>query len=122
MWPLNLPARAFLKLPGATSTAWAVFDADWYRASYPDDLADLADAPADAVLAFYLDVGQGLRHSPNMLFDERWHLLVYPGIAARVEQGQFPSAFDAWCRGGCCERSPHWLFDEREYRQRHPDL
>ena len=47
---------------------------------------------------------------------------VYRGIAALVEAGQFPSAFDAWCRGGCRERSPHWLFDELEYRRRNPDL
>jgi GT2 family glycosyltransferase len=69
-----------------------------------------------------LDTGQRLGHSPNMLFDEAWHRRAYPGIAALVEAGTFPSAFDAWCRGGCCERSPHWLFDEPEYRRRNPDL
>jgi GT2 family glycosyltransferase len=122
MWPLNAPARAILRLPGATSIPWAVFDADWYRASYPDATAHLAGAPAEAVLEFYFDAGQRLVHSPNMLFDEAWHRQTYPGIAALVEAGQFPSAFDAWCRGGCCERSPHWLFDEREYRRRNPDL
>jgi GT2 family glycosyltransferase len=122
MWPLNLPARDVLRLPGATSTPWAVFDADWYRRTYPGATAHLAGAPAEAVLAFYFDTGQQLGHSPNMLFDEAWHRQTYPGIAALVEAGQFPSAFDAWCRGGCCERSPHWLFDEPEYRRRYPDL
>ena len=122
MRPLNLPARDFLRLPGANSTAWAVFDADWYRTTYPQDTAHLAGASADAVLTFYFDIGQGLGHSPNMLFDEAWHRLAYPGIAALVEAGQFPSAFDAWCRGGCRERSPHWLFDEVAYRKRYPDL
>lgn len=122
MWPLNLPARAFLKLPGATSTAWAVFDADWYRATYHSDTAHLADASAAAVLEFYFDVGQGLVHSPNMLFNEAWHRCAYPTMAAVVEAGQFPSAFDAYCRGGCLDRSPHWLFDEAEYRRRNPDL
>ena len=122
MWPLNVPARDFLRLPGATSTPWAVFDAGWYRAAWPAATAHLAEASADAVLAFYFDTGQGLGHSPNMLFDEAWHRQTYPGIAALVSSGQFPSAFDAWCRGGCCERSPHWLFDELEYRRRNPEL
>ena len=122
MWPLNRPARDVLRLPGATATPWAVFDADWYRDSYPGATAHLAGASADAVLEFYFDAGQQLGHSPNMLFDEAWHRQTYPGIAALVQQGRFPSAFDAWCRGGCCERSPHWLFDEPEYRRRNPDL
>ena len=122
MWPLNQPARDVLRLPGATSTPWAVFDADWYRGTYPNATAHLTGAPADAILAFYFGAGQQLGHSPNMLFDEGWHRQTYPGIAALVEAGQFPSAFDAWCRGGCCERSPHWLFDEPEYRRRYPDL
>lgn len=122
MWPLNLSARAFLKLPGATSTAWAVFDAGWYRTTYASDTAHLAEAAADAVLGFYLDTGQGLGHSPNMLYHEAWHRRAYPGMDAVVQAGQFPSTFDAYCRGGCLDRSPHWLFDEGFYRQRHPDL
>ena len=119
---LNRPARDLLRLPGATSIPWAVFDANWYRATYAEAAAHLDGAPADAVLAFYFDVGQGLGHSPNMLFDEVWHRRAYPGIAGLVEEGRFPSAFDAWCRGGCRERSPHWLFDELEYRRRNPDI
>jgi GT2 family glycosyltransferase/glycosyltransferase involved in cell wall biosynthesis len=122
MLPLNLPAREVLRLPGATAIPWAVFDADWYRAAHGAATAHLAGASAEAVLAYYFDTGQGLGHSPNMLFDEAWHRRAYPGIAALVEAGQFPSAFDAWCRGGCQERSPHWLFDEQEYRRRNPDL
>ncbi len=122
MSPLNQPARDVLRLPGATSTPWAVFDADWYRRTYPHATAHLIGASAEAVLAFYFEAGQRLGHSPNMLFDEAWHRLSYPGIAALVDAGQFPSAFDAWCRGGSRERSPHWLFDEPEYRRRYPDL
>jgi O-antigen biosynthesis protein len=122
MWPLNLPARSFLKLPGATSVAWAVFDADWYRATYAGDTAYLTGAPPDKVLAFYFETGQGLGHSPNRLFDEAWHRRAYPGMASVVEAGQFPSTFDGYCRGGCLERSPHWLFDEKDYRRRYPDL
>jgi O-antigen biosynthesis protein len=122
MWPLNLPARQFLKLPGATSVGWAVFDADWYRATYAADTAGLAEASAGAVLAFYFETGQGLGHSPNMLFDEAWHRRAYPGMAGVVDAGRFPSTFDGYCRGGCLERSPHWLFDEIDYRRRNPEL
>jgi GT2 family glycosyltransferase/glycosyltransferase involved in cell wall biosynthesis len=122
MWPLNLPARMFLKLPGATSVAWAVFDADWYRATYATDTAALGGAPPDAVLAFYFETGQALGHSPNMLFDEAWHRRAYPGMAAVVADGRFPSTFDAYCRGGALDRSPHWLFDEAAYRGAYPDL
>ncbi|HEY4041618.1 MAG TPA: glycosyltransferase [Rhodopila sp.] len=57
-----------------------------------------------------------------MLFDEAWHRRAYPAMAALVEAGHFPSAFDAYCRGGCLERSPHWLFDESAYRRACPDL
>jgi GT2 family glycosyltransferase/glycosyltransferase involved in cell wall biosynthesis len=122
MWPLNLPARQFLKLPGATSVGWAVFDADWYRTTYASDTAHLTGASPDAVLAFYFGTGQGLGHSPNMLFDEAWHRHAYPAMAAVVDAGRFPSTFDGYCRGGCLERSPHWLFDETDYRRRNPDL
>jgi O-antigen biosynthesis protein len=122
MSSLNASARAVLRLPGATSIPWAVFDADWYREAHASVTAHLAGASATSVLEFYLEVGQQLGHSPNMLFDEAWHRQTYPGIAALVDAGEFPSAFDAWCRGGCCERSPHWLFDELEYRKRNPDV
>ena len=122
MWPLNLSARDVLRLPGGTSIAWAVFDADWYRAAWPEETAHLAGAGATAVLEYYLATGQRLGHAPNPYFDEAWHRRTYPGIARLVEAGEFPSAFDAWCRGGCLERSPHWLFDEAHYRRTFPDL
>ncbi|HBK07404.1 MAG TPA: glycosyl transferase family 2 [Acetobacteraceae bacterium] len=120
--PLSLPARELLKLPGKKWITWAVFDADWYRATYLADTAPLVGALPDRVLEFYLETGQSLYHSPNMLFDEDWHRRAYPAIAALVQTGKYPSAFDAYCRGGCLDRSPHWLFDEAEYRRRNPDL
>jgi hypothetical protein len=57
-----------------------------------------------------------------MLFDEDWHRRAYPAMDALVQAGRFPSCFDAYCRGGCLGRSPHWLFDEVAYRHRYPDL
>ncbi len=119
MWPLDLPARDVLKLPGSGgSAAWAVFDPVWYRDRYP---RAAGENPRDA-LQFYLEIGQAEAHSPNRLFDERWHRAAYPVIAKAVADGRYPSAFDAYCRRGSLDRSPHWLFDELGYRARYPDL
>ena len=122
MWPFDLPVREALRLSGKTAVAWAVFDADWYRASYPDVPGTIPNQSDEAMLAYYLDAGQHLGHSPNRYFDEAWHLRNYPKIEALIEAGSFTSAFDAYCRGGNKDRSPHWLFDEVHYRRLHPDL
>ena len=122
MWPLDLPATDVLKLSGETAIPWAVFDPAWYLRTYPE-VASLAggDDPA-AILHHYLDVGQKQGHSPNRMFDEPWHRLMYPRIFERVTAGHYSSAFDAYCRRGALDRSPHWLFDELAYRDRYPDL
>lgn len=120
MWPLNVPARRVLRLPGSPWITWAVFDAAWYRAAYPDHAEQLVD-PASA-LQFYFDHGQRLGHAPNAFFDETWHRAAYPAIAALVTEGRFESACDAYCRGGARNRSPHWHFDEAFYREQNPDL
>ena len=122
MWPLNLPAARLLRLPGGVWITWAVFDADWYRTTHANAAAHLANASDDAVLAFYLGSGQGLGHSPNPLFEEACHRRAYPEMVPLIDEGQFTSEFDAYCRGGCLSRSPHWLFDEVRYRRRYPDL
>lgn len=116
---INQPARAVLKLAGQTDVVWAIFDPAWYRACYPDQVR--GDATAEQLLAFYLEHGQTLGHSPNPFFDEGWHRRFYPTVAAGVKAGQYDSAYDAYCRGGS-DRSPHWLFEELAYRRRFPDL
>ena len=118
MWPLDLPAQEVLRLPGHTTIRWAVFDAAWYCSIYPD----IADHDPEAALDHYLTIGQRLGHSPNRMFDELWHRRMYPAIAEGVAAGNFASAFDAYCRRGCLDRSPHWLFDELAYRNRYSDL
>lgn len=119
MWPLDLPARDVLKLPGSgAGAAWAVFDPVWYRDRYP---AAAEESPADS-LQRYLEGGQSEAHSPNRWFDENWHRAAYPAIADAVAAGRCASAFDAYCRRGSLDRSPHWLFDELGYRARYPDL
>ena len=122
MWPYDLPVRETLRLPDETAIVWAMFDAPWYRRRYPDIEAFQEDRSDRALLNFYLDFGQSLGHSPNRYFHEAWHRRAYPNIAAAVADGAFSSAFDAYCRTGNQDRSPHWLFDELLYRRRHPDL
>lgn len=122
MWPLDLPARDVLKLPGDGGISWAVFDPAWYRLQYPADTAGIGGENPFEVLQFYLDAGQAIGHSPNRMFDEQWHRAVYPGIARAVEAGHYASAFDAYCRRGSLDRSAHWLFDELAYRDRYRDL
>ncbi|HVZ06657.1 glycosyltransferase family 2 protein [Rhodopila sp.] len=123
---MDLPARELLRLVGQAhpreSIPWALFDPAWYVRTYPQaaETAD-PDDPA-AVLAYYLDVGQRLGHSPNIVFDEGWHRARYPGISAAIQGGIYASAFDAYCRRGNIDRSPHWLFDETGYRELYPGL
>jgi glycosyltransferase involved in cell wall biosynthesis len=117
-----LPVGEMLKLPGQTTVAWAVFDPQWYRAAHPDADAALDGLDDCAALRFYLEHGQRRGHSPNIWFDEGWHLNAYPAAAAEVREGRATSAFDAYCRSGFRSRSPHWLFDELQYRKRYPDL
>jgi GT2 family glycosyltransferase len=122
MWPLDLPAREVLKLPGETVIPWAVFDWQWYLRSYLDVASIIGDDDPSAVLGYYVELGQRLGHSPNRFFDEQWHRHTYLQIAERVVAGDWSSAFDAYCRRGALDRSPHWLFDELGYRDRYPDL
>ncbi len=122
MWPLDLPAREVLKPPGETVIPWAVFDWRWYLRTYPETATITGGDDPRAVLEYYLETGQKQGHSPNRLFDEQWHRLMYPRIAELVEAGHWRSAFDAYCRRGALDRSAHWLFDELAYRDRYPDL
>ncbi len=122
MWPLDLPAREVLKPAGETSIPWAAFDPEWYCRRYPEVTNHVVADDPEAVPRYYLEVGQGLGHSPNLFFDEAWHRRMYPGIAMAIDAQDYASAFDAYCRRGCMDRSPHWLFDELGYRGRYPDL
>lgn len=122
MWPLDLPAGAVLKLPGETAVPWAVFDPLWYRLNHPEAMDHVAGDQPAALLQYYIEAGQGRGDSPNRFFDESWHRRAYPQIAEGAAGGRFASAFDAYCRRGCLDRSPHWLFDELGYRDRNRDI
>ena len=101
--------------------AWAYVDTAWYRTTYADS-EGLAEASDDDVVAFYLDEGQPLGHSPNPLFDEAWYRSRNPEVVAAIEQGAFRSGFEHYCRHGLEDASPLWLFSERLYRKANPDL
>lgn len=123
-WPLDQAAADVVKLPGTGPTpAWAVFDAEWYRARYADAVRDLPDASDQGVLDYYLTSGQQQAHSPNRWFDEAWYRRVHPALIPLLDSGEVASGFDHYCREGhCLDRRPHWLFDERLYRRRNGDL
>jgi hypothetical protein len=120
--PLDLRASDLLRLPGQSFVAaWGVFDPAWYLLAYPDVKVGPSDRP-EVILEFYLQNGQKIGHSPNLLFDELWHRGTYGGVAKNVEESLVASSFDAYCRGGNKTQSPHWLFDELFYRDRYPHL
>ncbi len=114
-------ARDVLKLEHQATIAWAAFDPAWYLRMHPDVVKALPDRQPATVLAWHLQHGQKLGHAPNIFFDEAWHRHAYPAIDAMVRAGRAESAFDAYCRDSHV-RSPHWLFNERHYRGRYPDL
>jgi O-antigen biosynthesis protein len=115
---MTLSVREVLRLAGETAVAWAIFDPAWYSETYGETRED---EPEEA-LRFYLDRGQSLGHAPNRFFDERWYLRRYPAVAARVQNGDFESGFDHYCRAGFASHSPHWLYSEALYREQAVDL
>ncbi len=117
--PIAIPAGEMLKPPGETTIAWAVFDAAWYMARYPEMRATIGDAGDPAVLRFYLEQGQKRGHSPNIWFDETWHVRQNAEAAAAVRDGHAQSGFDAYCLGLFNHTSPHWLFHEALFRQQY---
>ena len=115
-------ARDMLACSDEAGAAWARFDAAWYLRTYPRVRGKLITLDDAAVLAYYRDFGQQQGHSPNPLFDEAFFLSSEPGAVERVRAGDAESGFDLYCRGGGRQGRPHWLFDEAQYRGRHPDL
>jgi len=122
LWPINCPAAEVLTDPRYQAIPWARFDAAWYRFRYAKAVPHLADVSDDALLRFHLSDGQRLGHAPNPFFDETWFRNAYRSVAAAIGKGELASGFDAYCRGRSQRTSPHWLFDERFYRTRYPDL
>lgn len=132
--------------PTDRAPRWRAFDADWYRARYPDLPAQMraweADAASEAASGkeraqsditrdiandaalerFYREAGCRYGHSPNRYFDEVWYCETYPDVRKGIISGAWPSGFAHYCQKGFLTRSPHWLFDEAAYRRNVPEL
>jgi GT2 family glycosyltransferase/glycosyltransferase involved in cell wall biosynthesis len=101
--------------------AWAVFDAAWIFARY--EAARLyCDGNLQDALAYYLDIGVQLGHSPNPYFDEPFYLEQNPDIHELVKAGKYRSGFDHFCQHGHRILSPHWFFDDAYYGRMHEDM
>ena len=114
-------ARLAQERPGWRHPAWAVFDAAWYLARYPEAEA-YCQGDAGAALGYYLELGVQLGHSPSPLFDEAFYLAENPDVAELVKIGKYRSGFDHFCQHGHRLLSPHWLFDDGFYARIHEDM
>jgi len=101
--------------------AWARFDAAWYLASFEAARA-YCDGKLEDALAYYLEIGAKLGHSPSPLFDESFYLDQNPDVHELVKDGKYRSGFDHFCQHGHRILAPHWLFDDAYYGRMHDDM
>jgi hypothetical protein len=93
------------------SEAQLLFDARWYRATYPDS----AGMPP---YKHFQRIGTAKGHDPNPLFSTSWYLARYPDVA---ETGA-TALEDYVTRGVALGRDPGPLFSTRWYLQTVPGL
>lgn len=99
-----------LRTPGAIR---GLFDADYYRATYPD----VAAAGVNPLLHFIV-AGAFEGRDPHPLFNTGFYLCTYPDVAASRMN---PVAH--YLKFGAAEgRAPHPLFDTRYYVNRYSDV
>lgn len=96
---------------------WDAFDPAWYQATYPREGAGPADPEAQ-----YSRVGAARGHGPNRFFDEAWYVASHADVRQAMRAGRFASGFAHYRAVGHATHDPHWLFSERYYRARRPDL
>ena len=94
-----------------TTPALELFDADWYRATYPEigDLDPFQHFRSSAV-------AEG--RDPNPLFSTRWYLTRYPDVA----RTGLDALEDFVTRGARLRRDPGPLFSTKWYLERVPEL
>jgi glycosyltransferase involved in cell wall biosynthesis/GT2 family glycosyltransferase len=106
-WLRRVPAE-----DRAAVEASGLFDADWYRARYPD-----VAAAGIEPLTHYLRHGWRERRQPNPLFDTGFYLDSHPDVAAAEIEPLLH-----FVRSGAAERRhPHPLFHTGWYVERHPE-
>ena len=87
-----------------------LFDADWYRAQWPD----IGNVDP---LEHFLRKGAAEGRNPNPLFDTKWYLAEYPDVAAA---GVNPLVHFI-AQGAAEDRNPGPSFDTAWYRAHNPD-
>lgn len=100
---------------------WNRFDGEWYGKRYSAVLPIVEDIYGGDVYAYYQAKGRKIGHSPNPFFDEKWYLITYPNIAKRVQNQEFASGFEHYCKEGYKDYSPHWLFSIYYYNNQYSE-
>lgn len=118
---MPLTAHEMLEPASPAKPAWAVFDAAWYLARYPDARSACAEDHG-AARVYYLKTGVLSGHSPSPLFDEVFYLTQNPDVMELVRTGQYQSGFDHYCQHGHRILSPHWLFNDQLYGRLYEDM
>jgi GT2 family glycosyltransferase/glycosyltransferase involved in cell wall biosynthesis len=119
---MTSPAHILLEADNESPRpAWARFDAAWYLTRY-DAAHAYCDGNLEDALAYYLEIGVQLGHSPSPLFDEPFYLRQNPDVHELVKDGKYRSGFDHFCQHGHRILSPHWLFDDAYYGRQHDDM
>ena len=89
-----------------------LFDADWYRTSYPDVVAAEIEP-----ITHFIRHGLAEKRNPNPFFDSAWYLERYPDAGAH---GTYPLIH--YLQTGAAElRDPHPRFAAAWYADRYPD-
>lgn len=100
---------------------WNSFDGEWYKKRYSAILPIVEDIYGGDTYAYYQEKGRKTGHSPNPFFDEKWYLITYPDVAKRVQNQEFVSGFEHYCKEGYKDHSPHWLFSIYYYNQQYSE-
>lgn len=101
---------------------WKAFDPAWYRQEYKTVLGDVISLSDADLKAWYEDQGAFSGHSPNRYFDEEWYRRNCSEALAEIAANRCRSGFEHYCRSGFKTQSPHYLFSERYYTSRSPDI
>jgi GT2 family glycosyltransferase/glycosyltransferase involved in cell wall biosynthesis len=115
------PAQTLLAPDAEIRPAWARFDAHWYLGRYKE-AHKYCNGDPGAALAYYLDIGEQIGHSPSPLFDEAYYLEHNQDVHELIRGGAYRSGFDHFCQHGHRLLSPHWLFDDALYGRLHDDM
>ncbi|GBR50481.1 glycosyl transferase [Acetobacter pomorum] len=106
----------------ASEALWYPFDAAWYRTEYGTIMDALTSFSDRELEHWYKTEGAPSGHSPNRYFNEEWYRMNCSEAAEAIANGTCTSGFEHYCNGGYKHFSPHYLFSERYYLKRYPDI